>query len=59
MNGEARRADRPAQYVARLPTDLHAWLREQADRNGSSINSELIRSVRERHDRLSSTAATD
>lgn len=30
----------------RLPDDLKAWLAAQADRNGSSQNSEVIRALR-------------
>lgn len=30
----------------RLPPDLKAWVQAQADRNGSSQNSEVIRAVR-------------
>ncbi len=32
----------------RLPTDIKAWIKEQADKNGSSQNSEVIRAVRDR-----------
>ncbi len=35
----------------RLPPDLKAWIQAQADKNLSSQNSEIIRSVRERMDR--------
>lgn len=35
---------RPMQL--RLPPDLKAWIAEQADRNGSSQNSEVIRAIR-------------
>lgn len=30
----------------RLPDDLKAWLKAEADRNGSSQNSEVIRALR-------------
>ena len=30
----------------RLPADLKAWLAEQAKKNGSSQNSEVIRAIR-------------
>ena len=39
------------QVPVRLPADVKAWLIEQAKRNGSSQNSEVIRAVRERMDR--------
>ena len=35
----------------RFPDDVKAWLADQAERNGSSQTSEVIRSVRERMDR--------
>lgn len=39
------------QLALRVPADVKAWLAEQARRNGSSLNSEAIRAVRERMDR--------
>lgn len=39
------------QLPIRFPADVKAWLAEQAARNGSSQNSEVIRAVRERMDR--------
>lgn len=30
----------------RLPLDVKVWLQEQADKNGSSQNSEVIRAIR-------------
>ncbi|MBB1498789.1 Arc family DNA-binding protein [Paracoccus sp. MC1862] len=39
------------QVPVRFPADVKAWLMEQAARNGSSQNSEVIRAVRERMDR--------
>nr|WP_201829568.1 Arc family DNA-binding protein [Microvirga zambiensis] len=38
--------------VVRLPDGFRHWLKDQADRNGSSQNSEVIRSIRERMDRV-------
>lgn len=35
----------------RLPAEIKLWLNKQAKRNGSSQNSEIIRSLRERMDR--------
>ena len=40
---------RPMQL--RLPADLKAWIAEQALKNASSQNSEVIRAIRERMDR--------
>jgi predicted HicB family RNase H-like nuclease len=37
--------------TVRLPSDVHAWPEAQAERNGSSINAELIRLVRDAMDR--------
>lgn len=39
------------QVPVRFPADVKAWLMNQAARNGSSQNSEVIRAVRERMDR--------
>lgn len=40
-----------AAFPLRLPVTLKAWLAEQAAKNGSSQNSEVIRAVRERMER--------
>ena len=42
----------------RLPDDLKAWLAAEAERNGSSQNSEVIRAIRERKDRSAATSET-
>lgn len=36
----------------RLPNELKAWIAAQADRNASSQNSEIVRAVRERMERM-------
>lgn len=36
----------------RLPPDLKDWLKSQAERNASSQNSEIIRAVRERMEKV-------
>lgn len=41
-----------AAFPLRLPTEMKAWLADQAQRNGSSQNSEIIRAVRERMERM-------
>lgn len=41
----------------RLPVDLKAWIAAQADQNGSSQNSEVIRAVRERMERAETATA--
>lgn len=38
--------------VMRLPQDVKAWLQAQAELHGSSQNSEAIRAIRERMDRI-------
>jgi hypothetical protein len=44
------------QLHVRLPADLKAWLAKEAARNGSSQNSEIIRALRERMERLCDAA---
>lgn len=39
------------QIFVRIPADMKEWLLDQAARNASSLNSEVIRCVRERMDR--------
>ena len=36
----------------RLPSDLKDWIAQQAEANGSSQNSEIIRALRERMERM-------
>ncbi|PTQ72732.1 Arc family DNA-binding protein [Celeribacter persicus] len=36
------------QLPIRFPLDVKAWIEAQADKNGSSQNSEVIRAVRDR-----------
>lgn len=43
----------------RLPEDLKTWLKQQAAQNGSSQNSEIVRAVRERADRMQPTCAPE
>lgn len=38
-------------FVVRLPEDAKTWLRDEARRNASSQNSEVVRAVRERMER--------
>jgi hypothetical protein len=40
-------------FVVRLPPDLKLWLVKQSQKNGSSQNSEIIRAVRERKEKVS------
>lgn len=40
------------QVPVRFPPDMKAWLAEQAAKHGSSQNSEVIRAVRERMERM-------
>jgi predicted HicB family RNase H-like nuclease len=39
------------QLMVRLPSEVKAWVASQAARNGASMNSEIIRTLRERMDR--------
>lgn len=41
----------------RFPADVKAWLAAQAEKNGSSQNSEVIRAVRERMERAETATA--
>ncbi len=41
------------QFPARLPADVKDWLQQQASLHGSSMNSEVIRALRERMNRVS------
>ncbi len=43
------------QLPLRLPEQLKTWIWEQANLNGSSQNSEVIRAIRERMDRMAET----
>lgn len=42
-------------FQLRLTDDLKAWIAAQAERNGSSQNSEVIRAIRERMERTETT----
>lgn len=44
-NGDAMNDRKPLQL--RLPPDVKAWLAAEAERNGSSQNSEVIRALRD------------
>lgn len=39
------------QTPVRLPPDLKAWVQTEAKRNCSSINSEVVRAIRDRFER--------
>lgn len=43
-------------FQLRLPDDLKTWLAAQANRNASSQNSEVIRALRERMERIEAEA---
>lgn len=40
------------QIKLRVPPEMKDWIERQAGRNGASLNSEIIRCIRERMDRL-------
>lgn len=44
-------------FFVRLPADIKLWLVKQAKRNGSSQNSEIIRAIRERMERVAAGRA--
>lgn len=48
MRGE--QAEWP-RFMTRIPPDLKSWLAQQAERYGTSQNSEIIRAIRERMER--------
>jgi hypothetical protein len=41
----------PTELKIRIPLDVKNWLRKEADRYGSSLNSEAIRAIRKHIDR--------
>jgi predicted HicB family RNase H-like nuclease len=41
------------QLKIRLPSEIKAFIAKQAEKNGSNLNSEVIRSIRERMERTS------
>jgi predicted HicB family RNase H-like nuclease len=41
-------SDQAHKLIIRLPDEVKAFIAEQAKRNGSSQNSEIIRAIRER-----------
>ncbi|WP_373867422.1 Arc family DNA-binding protein [Microvirga aerophila] len=43
-------SDQAQKFVIRLPNDVKAFIADQARRNGSSQNSEVIRAIRDRMD---------
>lgn len=45
------------QVAIRFPAEVKAWLAQQARLNGSSQNSEVIRAVRERMERVEAATA--
>lgn len=47
-----------SQILLRVPRDLKSWVEAQAEINGSSQNSEIIRAIRERMNRTTTGDAT-
>lgn len=41
-----------AKLLCRFPPDIKAFLERQAEKYGASMNSEVVRSIRERMERL-------
>ncbi|MBA4774326.1 MAG: Arc family DNA-binding protein [Rhizobiales bacterium] len=52
MEGNRVRAEFTSLMV-RLPTEIKAFVKNEASRNGNSQNSEIIRCIREKMDRVS------
>jgi hypothetical protein len=46
------------QIAIRLPQDMKAFIAAQATRNGSSQNSEIIRCIRDRMEKIAATGAS-
>ncbi|TBE73766.1 Arc family DNA-binding protein [Rhizobium beringeri] len=44
--------------MVRLPVEMKAFVADQSERNGSSQNSEIIRCIRERMEKVRPQAAT-
>jgi predicted HicB family RNase H-like nuclease len=44
-------------FMARIPPDLKVWLAQQAEKYGTSQNSEIVRAIRERADRTNETVS--
>lgn len=38
----------PHRFVLRLPPEITSWLKAQAEHHSSSMNSEIVRALRER-----------
>ena len=45
-------------FLVRLPRDVKRWIEEQANRNTSTQNSEIVRSIRERMDHQQQSGAS-
>jgi hypothetical protein len=45
------------QFLVRLPEDAKEFIAQQAARNGSSQNSEIIRCVRDRMEKMAATGS--
>jgi hypothetical protein len=50
---EVSQSDWP-KFMTRIPKDAKRWIAAEARKNGSSQNSEIVRSIRERMDRVKS-----
>ena len=54
--GKMSKRDDP-QFKLRLPVELNDWIARQAEKNRSTKNSEIVRSIRERREREQREAA--
>lgn len=53
VNGEEQRMIRKSEaerVLVRMPRDMKAWIEREAERNGASQNSEIVRAIRARMD---------
>lgn len=48
-----------AKLLCRFPPEVKAFLERQAEKYGSSMNSEVVRSIRERMEKAEMKTATD
>ena len=57
MRGTVKQAREITPFGLRLPNDLKQFIAEQSNTYGSSQNSEVVRAVRERKQRVEAEAA--
>lgn len=45
--------------MIRIPAEMKGWVEDQAKRNGASLNSEVLRCIRERMDRMTGPSGAE